>query len=152
MGDLEDIDHRSSLYIGLTQENLARHVASFARTASTPSGVADLLGEARRTFVGGAASYDNFASAALKSLQAAELALRIRVAGPSSRRTLGQLLHDPAVERVLTEKRFHWYREFALHFRNKLAHPERSMAMTPGIAEPFVRSAHQVVAELFPDD
>lgn len=55
MDGLGDIDHRSSLFVGLTAENLATHVASFARTTATPASVAELLGEARRTFVGAAA-------------------------------------------------------------------------------------------------
>jgi hypothetical protein len=76
MDDLEDIDTRPALFVGLTPENLARQVASYPRTEATPPSVADLLAEARRTFAGAAACYDNFASAAFKSLQAAELALR----------------------------------------------------------------------------
>lgn len=69
----------------------------------------------------------------------------------SSRRALGQLLHDPGIDPVLPLSLRSWYEEFALHFRNLLAHPKRSVAMTPGMAEPFVRTTHDVVAELFPD-
>jgi hypothetical protein len=49
----EDLDHRSSLFVGLTAENLARHVASLERTSATPSKVGSLLAEARRTSLGG---------------------------------------------------------------------------------------------------
>ena len=77
MQELVDIDQRPSLFIGLTPENLARHAATFPHTTATPSTVSSLLAEARRTFVGVAACYDNLASAALKALQAAELALRV---------------------------------------------------------------------------
>ncbi len=85
MDDLEDIDTRPGLFLGLTPENLARHVSQYSRTASTPSRVAGLLAEARRTFVGAATCYDNLASAAFKGLQAAELALRLRLGKDESR-------------------------------------------------------------------
>lgn len=152
MSELHDVDHRSKLFLGLTSETLARHTASFVRTVSTPAPVAELLSEARRTFVGAAACYDNFASSAFKSLQAAELALRLRVPDFPSRSTLGQLVYNSAVERILTPELLEWYRGFALHFRNELAHPNTSVAMTPGMAEPFVRTSHDVVAKLYPDD
>lgn len=134
MNELEDIDRRSELFVGLTPESLARHVAGFERTARTPPAVASLLGEARRTFVGASTCYDNFASSAFKALQAAELARR-----------------GAEVETVLNQDQLAWFREFALHFRNQLAHPRESIAMTPGMAEPFVRAAHAVVAGMFPD-
>jgi hypothetical protein len=149
--ELADIDHRPSLFVGLTPENLARHAAMCSRTAATPPTVANLLAEARRTFVGAAACYDNFASSAFKALQAAELALRVLMNETQSRTTLGQLLRRPDVETLLSSMQLAWFREFALHFRNRLAHPDDSMAMTPGMAEPFVRTAHDIVAELFPD-
>lgn len=151
MNELEDIDRRSELFVGLTPENLARHVAIFERTARTPPAVASLLGEARRTFVGASTCYDNFASSAFKALQAAELGLRFAIDKTESRETLGRLLRSAEVETALTQDQLAWFREFALHFRNRLAHPHESIAMTPGMAEPFVRVAHAVIAEMFPD-
>lgn len=150
MAELEDIDGRSSLFVGLTPENLARHTATFVRSPNTPAEVADLLAEARRTFVGAATCYDNFASAALKALQAAEQALRVLTDRVESRQTLGQLLRTAEADAVLTPDQLAWFREFALHFRNRLAHPHGSIAMTPGISEPFLRSAHDIVADMFP--
>lgn len=152
MDDLEDIDTRPALFVGLTPENLARHVARYERTKNTPPEVASLLGEARRTFVGGALCYDNFASSVLKALQGAELALRIAMGRSPTRSTLGQLLRGPDVESVLSPEHLGWFREFALHFRNLLAHPDQSIAMAPGMAESFVRSSHDVVAVMFPDE
>ena len=152
MDEFADIDHRPSLFVGFTPENLARHTATFPRTGATPATVANLLGDARRTFVGAATCYDNLASSAFKALQAAELALRVAMGETQSRTTLGQLLRRPDVETVLNATQLAWFSEFALHFRNRLAHPNDSMAMTPGMAEPFVRTAHVIVAELFPDE
>ncbi len=152
MVELEDIDRRSALFVGLTPENLARHVDGFARTASTPRRVAGLLAEARRTFVGASVCYDNFASAALKALQAAEVALRVKTQTPAaSRATLGKLVWSEDTVAVLTASQLEWFRKFALHFRNRLAHPTEPIAMTPGFAEPFLRTAHEVIAEMFPD-
>lgn len=152
MDDIEDIDERSALFVGLTPENLARHVAAYRRTANTPGPVATLLAEARRTFVGAATCYDNFASAAFKALQAAELALRISTGKTGKRATLGLLLRSAEAELVLSPDQLNWFREFALHFRNRLAHPDGSIAMTPGMAEPFLRSVHELVAAMFSDD
>ena len=151
MDELEDLDHRSSLFFGLTGENLARHVASYARTSATPANVASLLAEARRTFVGGSVSYDNFASSAFKALQAAELGLRELVGATGSKLTLGAILRQPATASALTPELFAWFNEFALRFRNEIAHPKESIAFTPGFADGFVRSAHDVVAGMFPD-
>lgn len=118
MDELADIDRRPSLFVGLTQENLARHVATFSRTEATPPTVASVLADARRTFVGAAVCYDNFASAAFKALQAAELALRVLMDETQSRAALGQLLRRPKSETVLNPTQVAWFREFALHSRN----------------------------------
>ncbi len=53
---------------------------------------------------------------------------------------------------VLASQHLAWFREFALHFRNLLAHPDQSIGMTPSMAEPSLRSAHDVVAGMFPDE
>lgn len=50
---------------------------------------------------------------------------------------------------MLTERQFEWYSEFALHFRNQLAHPTGPMAFTPPIAEGIMGGVHVVMAELF---
>src|SRR3546814_1842471 len=102
MDAFEDIDHRSSLFVGLTSEALAQHVASYPRTDATPRSASTLLAEARRTFVGAAACYDNFASSAFKALQAAELALRELVGATESKHTLGALIQQPATASALT--------------------------------------------------
>jgi hypothetical protein len=52
---------------------------------------------------------------------------------------------------VLSSVRREWYTEFALHFRNKLSHPDQSIAFSPGMSVPMVESVHEAVAELYPD-
>jgi hypothetical protein len=148
-----DIDDRSRMFVGLTRENLAAVTASFVRTSATPDGVASLLGEARRLLVGASHAYDNFAVAPLKALQAADLALKLRVGLPSNdKRTLGKVLeYERQSCPVLSSVRREWYTEFALHFRNKLSHPDQSIAFSPGMSVPMVESVHEAVAELYPD-
>lgn len=149
---IEDIDRRSLLFVGLTPENLAGVTGTYPRSAFTPREVADLLAEARRLFVGAAHSYDNFAAASFKALQAAEHALRWRLGERAAEKaTLGQLLQVEGVTEILGDRWSAWFREFALHFRNSFAHPTGSTALPPGMAEPFVRTAHEVVAFLFPE-
>lgn len=152
MAALDDMDHRSEHFIGLTRRNLVRHMSTLIRTSATPPNVAGLLAEARRIFVGTATTYDNFASAALKALQAAELALR-ELTGPPhrSRATLGGLIHSQRAADLLSPTQLAWFEGPALHFRNKLSHPAESAPMLPGVAELFLRSAHEIVAEMFPD-
>jgi hypothetical protein len=148
-----DIDDRSRMFVGLTRENLAAVTASFVRTSATPDGVASLLGEARRLLVGASHAYDNFAVAPLKALQAADLALKLRVGLPSTdKRTLGKVLeYERQSCPVLSSVRREWYTKFALRFRNKLSHPDESIAFSPGMSVPIVESVHEAVAELYPD-
>lgn len=95
---LSEIDSRPALCYGLTEHNLARLAAGWARTGATPPAVAGLLAEARRLWVGGAAVYDNFTAASLKALHASEQALRVRLAVPDTKRVmLGQLVQGPDV-------------------------------------------------------
>lgn len=151
--DPSDIDDRPRLFFGLTPENLASVTVEWPRTAATPDGVASLLAESRRLFVGAAHSYDNFAAAALKALQAADLALKLRVGlPPGDTRTMGKVIEYERVERkVLSDYRRGWYAEFALHFRNELSHPRGTVAFSPGMSAPMVRSVHEAISELFPD-
>jgi hypothetical protein len=144
-----DIDQRSELFVGLTREDLARVTASWPITANTPPDVAELLAESRRLFVGGAISYDNFAASSLKALQAADLALKHCLGFDSTdKRTMGQLISHERSHPVLDPETREWYSEFALHFRNELSHPERSVAFSPGLAEPVLRTCHERVAGL----
>lgn len=155
MDDAEksDVDGRSRLFLGLTPTNLATVTGAFIRTGSTPPGVASLLAESRRLLVGAAHTYDNFVAASLKALHAADLALKLRVGLPGSdKRTLGKVIgYEREINPVLSPFRREWYAKFALHFRNKLSHPETSIAFPPGMSVPIVQSVHETVAELYPD-
>lgn len=146
-----DIDDRSALLLGWTGENVARLTSTWPRTNTTPPAVHDLLAEARRLMMGSALCYDNLAAASLKALQAAEEALRLRLGDRAgARATLGQLLKTGGVNDVLDATQVAWFTEFALPFRNLLSHPHGSVAFTPGFAEPFLRTAHEIVGQLFP--
>lgn len=149
----KEIDHRSRMFLGLTRENLAMAAAAWPRTEATPDRVKELLSEARRLWVGAADSYDNFVASSLKSLHAAELALRLRLGvKDGDRATFGQLFTERDVFRVLDRDlgRYLWFHKFALHFRNELSHPKQSKAFFPGVAEGFLRSSHEQVGMLYP--
>lgn len=122
------------------------------RTASTPPAVADILAEARRLFLG-AHTYDTFVAAPLKALHAADLALKPKLGLPASdKRMLGQLIKlEREDRRVLSPQVRQWYGVGALQMRNRLSHPDASMALTPGASAPIVASVHAVVADMFPD-
>lgn len=149
--ETSDLDGRSALLYGWTPENIAQLTSAWPRSATTPQPVQDLLAESRRLLVGSALCYDNFAAASLKALQAAEHALRLRLGDRAGEKaTLGQLLRTEGIDDVLDASQREWFTEFALNFRNLLSHPHESVAFSPGMAEPFLRTAHEIVAQLFP--
>jgi len=144
-----DIDQRSRLFVGLTRENLARVADSWPVSVKTPPGVTELLAESRRLFVGAAVSYDNFVASSLKALQAADLALKLRLGFDSEeKQTMGQLVNYEESHPVLDPETRRWYSN-ALYFRNKFSHPEHSIALPPGGAEPILRSCHERIVRLY---
>ena len=148
----DEIDDRSPDF-SMSREELAGVAGEWQRVSTTPVNVAALLAEARRLFVGGAVTYDNFAAASLKALHAADLALKLKLELPATdRRTLGQLI---AYERdrlpVLSDRLRGWYTHLARRFRNKLSHPSEPMAFTPGMSEAILESVHAAIAEMFGD-
>jgi hypothetical protein len=152
MNQHPDIDRRSELFVGLTRQNLAAVTARWPVSASTPTEVADILAESRQLFVGAAITYGNFVTASLTALQAAELALRLRLGlAPDDKRTMGGLVRYEENRWVLDPDTRDWFSTFTLHFRNRLSHPRNRTAFTPGMAEPIVRTAHERIAMIFPD-
>ncbi len=124
-----DIDERSERFVSLTRDNLAQLAADWPVSADVPPGVAELLAESRRLFVGAAVSYDNLVASALKALQAADLALKLRLGFDSAaKRTMGWLISHEKDNPVLDPEVREWYSQFALHFRNQFSHPNRSVA------------------------
>jgi len=149
----DEIDVRSANFVGLTRRNLAETASSWPRTGSTPPAVSDLLRESRHMWVGAADCYPNFVASSLISLQAAELALRLRLGLPDGdRATFGRLFtdHDAFSALDLDLARLEWYKRFALYFRNMLSHQKRPIAFTPGFAVGILSSTHENVALLFP--
>ena len=147
-----EVDRRSEMFLGLTEENLARIASDWPRTDATPPAVAGLLAESRRLWVGAAHTYANFVASSLSALHGAERALRLRLGVlAGTRKTFGQLVYTGGVEAVLDHDldRIAWYRRFALHLRNRLSHPDEVLALTPGTAEPIVRTCHEQVAFLY---
>jgi hypothetical protein len=145
----EDIDSRPTLFFNLTSESLSEVTSDWPRPTSAPQPVQDLLAQARRILVGGAACYDNFVQAELVALQAAELALKHRLGLAGKKLTLGALLNQAdKVPGALTSYQREWFGQFALHWRNKLSHPDEAVAMTPGMAAQLVEGVHLLAGEL----
>ncbi len=145
----DDIDDRSR-HFAMTREVLAGVAGDWPRASPTPERVAELLAEARRLFVGGAVTYDNFVAAPLKALHAADLALKLKLGLPATdRRTLGQLIGYERDHPVLSDRLRRWYELPVLHFRNKLSHPSEPMAFTPGMSAEILESVHAAIAEMF---
>lgn len=147
-----DADTRSHVFASLDPGVLDAVTRAMPRSAATPAGAAALLTEARRLLLGASVSYDNLAAAILKSFQAAELALKARLGLGADRCTLGGVLAYEKAHPVLDGYTREWYTNFVLRFRNRLSHPNESIAFTPGMALPVVEGVHAAVAELFPDE
>lgn len=63
--------------------------------------------------------------------------------------SVGQLIKHEKDHPVLDPETREWYSQFALRFRNQFSHPNRSVALTPGLVEPILRTCHQRIARLF---
>lgn len=147
---MDEIDRRSEQLVGLSREALAAEAQRWPVAEQTPPAAQELLLDARQLFVGGAVTYSCFASASLRALQAAELALRLLIGTAQvERMTLGQLLRYEKDHPVLSPETRMWFSELALRFRNRLSHPEQAVAFTPGMAQIVLRTAHEQVAAMF---
>lgn len=148
---MDEIDRRSE-QLRVSRDELADVARRWPVADATPEDVKAMLLEARQLFVGGAVTYSNFASAALKSLQSAELTLKHRLGQKMVERriTMGALLrHEWEKQQVLDAGGRERFNELALRFRNGLSHPKQTVAYTPGMAAIVLRTAHEQIAAIF---
>lgn len=144
-------DGRLASLVLVTPQVLDAVTKGWPRSPSAPPEVTRLLNRAAVQFRTGAATYDDFTSAFFTALQACELSLKHRLGSDAPQRaTLGTLIAAAKKEAVLEGELLSWFQEFALHFRNRLAHPDKPLTMTPGMAEGCIRSAFAAVTALFP--
>jgi hypothetical protein len=113
----------------------------------TPEGVASLLARSRRTFADGYYTYENFADAAAKSLQAVEAALRCRLE-ESQNPTLAKLI-DRAHEQGLFDDAAKDILHTGRELRNRQFHATAQPIWTPALAAEVIHTSHRLVAELF---
>jgi hypothetical protein len=145
----EDIDLRPDRFVSMQPESLREVARSWPRPTSADTGSEALLAKSRRLFVGSFVCYDNLAQSVLVALQAAELALRVRLmpANPS-RGSFRKLLESDLARRVLAPEQLDWYDKLARHFRNVLAHPDGELAFSPGMAAGIIGAAHGIVCTI----
>lgn len=147
------MDVRLSSFINVTPEALDAAAATWPRAAATPPEVTRLLDRAAIQFRTGAATYDDFTAAFFTALQAAELALRLRLGADAPRRaTFGGLIRRAKEKSLLEGDLLAWLETFALRFRNRLAHPGEPLVLPPGTAHDCIRSTFEAVVHLCPGD
>lgn len=142
-------DARSAQFSGMSHAELTTITAAWPTSTLTPGPVGELLAKARRQFALGGVEYTQFLTAFTTSLQACELMLHSRVPTdkPNAIRMFSQLIDAAAKAGLLTEWQCDWLKDFALRFRNRLAHPKDEWVLTPGMAEILLAGCHQFIAE-----
>ncbi|SRR5712691_4338381 len=144
-GDVDD-DGRP---LPMTVEILRARTEKWPRASHTPENVADQLARARQLFVDGYYTYENFADATTRSLQAVEAALRVRFeAGP--RASFAQLINR-AKREGLVDDDTHDVLDAARRLRNSEIHATTLAVLNPASAVWVIAASHKMIAEIFAD-
>lgn len=138
-------DDRSSMFFSTTDENLRAVAISWPWPENAPSSTHELLTRSRRLFVGGHASYESFTQAVFLGCQAVE-DLIASLVPEVEQRTFGAKLQNPRVRELLTAHQMEWCSNFALRFRNRLAH--NAPLYNPGMAERMLDAIHVMCVEI----
>lgn len=143
------VDTRSAQFSGTSHAELTAIASQWPTSAFTPGPVGELLAKARRQFALGGVEYTQFVTAFTTSLQACELLLRrhLPTDHTDDRRTFGPLIKAAAKAGLLTEWQYDWLKKFALHFRNRLAHPKGDWVLPPRVTETLLAGCHRFIAE-----
>lgn len=126
---------------------LAARAESWPVSARTPDGASSLLARSRQMFADGYYTYENFADAAAKSLQAVEAALRIRL--EVSQRTPFASLIKRAHHLGLVDEHAQDILDAGRQLRNRQFHSTAQSIWNPALAAEVIRTSHRLVAELF---
>jgi hypothetical protein len=131
----------------MTVEVLRARTEKWPVSERTPAGVAALLSRSRQMFVDGYYTYENFMDAVIRSLQAVEAALRVRLhAGESV--SFARLIEQAKAHGLVGDDAqdvLHAGR----HFRNSQIHATSLPALNPAMAAGMIGASHKLVAELF---
>ena len=141
-----DIDDRGQP-LPMSVDALRARAEKWAVSEHTPVDVARQLARSRQIFVDGYFTYENFIDAVVRSLQAVEAALRVRLNVGTSV-GFAQLIDRAKALAVISEET----RE-ALHagraFRNSQIHATTMAMITPAIAAGMIAASHKLIADLF---
>ncbi|MGH3405390.1 MAG: hypothetical protein ACRDRJ_23290 [Streptosporangiaceae bacterium] len=143
-----DIDEQGRP-LPMSVEALRARTGKWPLSPHTPDGVAAQLGRARRMFIDGYYTYENFIDAATRSLQAVEAALRVRLEA-GSKISFAQLI-DQAKEKGLIDDSSHDILHTGRILRNQQIHATTTDVFNPAIAAGIISTSHGLVAGLFED-
>jgi hypothetical protein len=142
-GDIDDAGRPLPMTYAVLEARAARWPVS----SDTPEGVASLLARSRQAFADGYYTYENFADAAAKSLQAVEAALRYRLEAsqnPNLAKLIKRAHHlglvDDDAQDILDTGR---------ELRNRQFHATAQPIWNPALAAEVIRTSHRLVADLF---
>ncbi len=144
-GDVDD----QGRPLPMTVEVLQARTGKWPVSPRTPDGVAAQLARSRRMFVGGYYTYENFIDAAIRSLQAVEAALRVRLKA-GSKTSFARLIDRAKSDGLIDD-----YAEDILHIgrrlRNSHIHATTSAVYNPAITAGIIATSNKLVTELFRD-
>jgi hypothetical protein len=142
-------DDRSAQFSGMSHVVLTEMAAQWPTSGVTPEPVAELLEKARRQFALSGVEYTQLVTAFSTCLHACELLLRSHLPTDKTkdRRMFSELIDTANKEGQLTEWQYEWLKNFALRFRNRLAHPKDDWGLPPGPAAELLNGCHRFIAE-----
>lgn len=112
----------------------------------TPDNVAAQLARSRRLSADGSYTYENFFDAATRSLQAVEVALRVRL--DAGEKVPFAKLIDLAKAEDLVNDYTHDILHTGRDLRNRQVHSAAIAVFNPAVAARVIATSHQLVAEL----
>jgi hypothetical protein len=123
----DDVDEQGRP-LPMTAEVLRARTEKWPLSSHTPDGVAAQLGRARQMFIDGYYTYKNFIDAAVRSLQAVEAALRVRLEA-GSKISFAQLIDQPKKNGLIDDPS-HDIRHTGRILRNRQIHATTTAALT----------------------
>lgn len=150
-------DHRAVVTNAADPEMLAHVVASWPVPSAMPTSVDRLWQRACAQFRSGSIAYENFTDAVRTGFEAVDSALRHHIGDlldDDDRRTFGTLIKLANRRGRLSAHQHEWLSAYALHFRNRLTHADRSepLVLSPAMAAEMMEGIARFLLDLTPDD
>jgi hypothetical protein len=145
IGDFDETGHPMPMSVAL----LNRVASEWPTTSTTPSGVAEILRTSRQLFVHGYFVYEFVTVAVAWSLLAVEAALRAQLPGSGS--TFKSMLKRAESEALLTPEMASRL-DAGRQIRNGFSHPTGQDVWTLKLATGGLKTSHEAVVCLFPEN